>query len=280
MIRSEKHSPTCPFPPDLIPDGYWLKAAAIQGHNILLVTASNDRGVLYGTFALLRAIALHQSIDHIDRQSNPYAPVRWVNEWDNLDGTIERGYAGRSIFFDNNNVVPDLTRAADYARLLASIGINGCTINNVNANPRVLTPEFLPELARVADAFRPWGVRLSVSVDLGSPKSIGGLDTFDPLDPQVAAWWKNKVDQIYNAIPDFGGFVLKADSEGRVGPSTYGRSHADAANVLAAALAPHGGIVIYRGFVYNHHMDWRNLKNDRARAAYDNFHQSRWQVRR
>jgi alpha-glucuronidase len=267
-----KTFPNLSLPANLIPDGYYLKATGIQGHNILLVTAVNDRGVLYGTFALLREMALHESIDHIDRQSNPYAPIRWVNEWDNLDGSIERGYAGRSIFFDNNNVVPDLTRAADYARILASIGINGCTINNVNANPRVLTPEFLPQLARVADAFRPWGVRLSVSVDLGSPKSIGGLHTFDPLDPHVAAWWKNKSDAIYNVIPDFGGFVLKADSEGRVGPSTYGRSHADAANVLAAALAPHGGIVIYRGFVYNHHMDWRNLKNDRARAAYDNFH--------
>ena len=169
-------------------------------------------------------------------------------------------------------MLADLTRAADYARLLASVGINGCTINNVNANPRVLAPEFLPQLARIAAAFRPWGVELSISVDLGSPKTIGGLNTFDPLDPLVAAWWKRRVDEIYRIIPDFGGFVLKADSEGRVGPSTYGRTHADAANVLAAALKPHGGIVVYRGFVYNHHLDWRNLKNDRARAAYDNFH--------
>lgn len=265
------------FPDLLIPaalerDGYWLKAATLNGHRLLLVTALNDSGVLYGTFALLRQLVLHRNVSEIDEVSNPYAPVRWVNEWDNLDGSIERGYAGRSIFFDNNNVVPDLSRAADYARLLASIGINGCTVNNVNANTRVLTSEFLPQLARIADAFRPWGVRLSISVDLGSPKSIGGLDTFDPLDPRVASWWKEKADEIYRVIPDFGGFVLKADSEGRVGPSTYGRSHADAANVLAAAVKPHGGIVIYRGFVYNHHMDWRNLKNDRARAAYDNFH--------
>jgi len=257
---------------DLITDGYWLKATVTGGRHVLLITAPNDRGVLYGTFALLRHIALHEPIDQLDEKSNPYAPLRWVNQWDNLDGSIERGYAGRSIFFEDNHVLADLTRAADYARLLASIGINGCTINNVNANPRVLTPEFLPQLARIAAAFRPWGVELSISVDLGSPKTIGGLNTFDPLDPLVAAWWKQRVEEIYRIIPDFGGFVLKADSEGRVGPSTYGRTHADAANVLAAALKPHGGIVVYRGFVYNHHLDWRNLKNDRARAAYDNFH--------
>jgi len=272
-LESVKHAfPAIPLPIGLMTDGYWMKTTGSQGRRILLITSPNDRGVLYGTFTLLRRMMLHERVDQIDEERNPAAPIRWVNQWDNLDGSIERGYGGRSIFFENNNVVPDLTQAADYARLLASIGINGCTVNNVNANPRALTDEFLPELARIAGAFRPWGVRLSISVDLGSPKSIGGLDTFDPLDPRVAAWWKAKADEIYRAIPDFAGFVLKADSEGRVGPSTYGRTHADAANVLAAALKPHGGIVIYRGFVYNHHMDWSNLKNDRARAAYDNFH--------
>jgi alpha-glucuronidase len=126
-------------------------------------------------------------------------------------------------------------------------------------------------VARIAEALRPWGVRVAVSVDFGSPKSVGGLDSFDPLDPRVQAWWKARADDLYKAIPDFGGFVLKADSEGRVGPSTYGRSHADAANVVARALAPHGGLIFYRGFVYDHHMDWQNPKNDRARAAFDNF---------
>ncbi len=264
--------PQEPVPGELIPDGFLLKTASFNGHAALLIVGRNDRGVLYGAFALLRKMALRERIDHLNETHNPYAPVRWVNQWDNLDGTIERGYAGRSIFFDNNNVVPDLTRVADYARLLASIGIDGCTVNNVNANPRVLAPDFLPQLARIADAFRPWGVALSISVDFASPKTVGGLDTFDPLDPRVAKWWRDKADEIYRLIPDFGGFVLKADSEGRVGPSVYGRTHADAANVLARALKPHGGILIYRGFVYNHHMDWRNLKNDRARAAYDNFH--------
>jgi alpha-glucuronidase len=253
-------------------DSYWVKATMRDGRRLLIVGGANERGVLYGAFALLRKIALHELIDSLDELSTPYAPIRWLNQWDNLDGTIERGYGGRSIFFENGSVVPDLTRAADYARLLASVGINGCTVNNVNANPRVLSPEFIPQLARIADVFRPWGVQLSISVDLGSPKSIGGLDTFDPLDPRVAAWWKAKVDELYRDIPDLGGFVLKADSEGRVGPSTYGRTHADAANVLAAALAPHHGIVLYRGFVYNHHMNWRDLKNDRARAGWDNFH--------
>jgi alpha-glucuronidase len=264
--------PGVSFPAGLVDDGYWLKSIAAHGHNVLLIASPNDRGVLYGAFALIRLLALHRRVSQIDEQSNPYAPIRWVNQWDNLDGSIERGYGGRSIFWNDNNVVPDLSHAGDYARLLASVGINGCTVNNVNANPRSLTSAFLPQVARIAAVFRPWGVRLSLAVDFSSPKTIGGLDTFDPLDPRVAAWWNAKADEIYRLIPDFAGFVLKADSEGRVGPSTYGRTHADAANLLARALAPHHGILIYRGFVYNHHMDWRDLKNDRARAAYDNFH--------
>ena len=195
-----------------------------------------------------------------------------MNQWDNLDGRIERGYGGPSIFFSDGKVRADLTRAGQYARLLASIGINGCAINNVNADPRVLDRTFIEQTSRIADVFRPWGVQLALSVDLSSPKALGDLDTFDPLDPRVAEWWRKKVDEIYRRIPDFGGFVVKADSEGRLGPSTYNRTPADAANVVARALKPHGGVVFYRAFVYNHHLDWRNLKNDRAKAAYDNFH--------
>jgi alpha-glucuronidase len=257
---------------DLTEDAYWLKTVTIEGRPCLVVAASNDRGVLYGVFALLRKMGLGESISPLDEKQVPYAPVRWVNEWNNLDGSIERGYAGPSIFFEKDDVRADLGRVRDYARLLASLGVNGCTVNNVNANPRAITTGFLPQLARLAEAFRPWGVRLSVSIDFSSPKLLGGLDTFDPLDARVAEWWKSKVDEIYRAIPDFGGFLLKADSEGRVGPSAYGRTHADAANVIARALKPHGGLLFYRGFVYDHHADWRNLKNDRARAAYDNFH--------
>jgi alpha-glucuronidase len=253
-------------------DGFLLVTERVRGFDCILVTSETDRGVLYGVFALLRKIALNENISSLHDIEQPAAPIRWADEWDNLDGRIERGYAGPSIFFENGNVRADLTRAGEYARLLASIGINGCAINNVNANPRILEDSFLPQLARVADVFRPWGVRLSISVDFSSPKTIGGLDTFDPADARVAAWWAKKVDEIYRQIPDFAGFVVKADSEGRLGPATYGRTPADAANVIARALAPHHGIVFYRAFVYNHHLDWRNLKNDRARAAYDIFH--------
>jgi alpha-glucuronidase len=257
--------------PELSPDGFWLKTVEVDGQKRLLVAAPDDRGVLYGTFALLRKIALREPVASLDVAESPRAPVRWVNEWDNLDGTIERGYAGRSIFFEQGRVVEDLSRAGEYARLLASVGVNGCAISNVNADARLLTAELLPQVGRVAEAFRPWGVGLALSIDFSSPKIIGGLDTFDPLDPRVAAWWKTKVDEVYRSVPDLAGFVLKADSEGRLGPAAYGRTHADAANVIARALKPHGGLIFYRGFVYDHHMDWRNPKNDRARAAYDNF---------
>jgi alpha-glucuronidase len=263
--------PEMVLPAGLAGDGYCLKTTRAKGQRLFVIASASSRGVLYGAFAWIRHAANGDNVNSLDEWSGPAAAVRWVNQWDNLDGTIERGYGGRSIFFENNNVVADLTRAAEYARLLASVGIDGCTVNNVNANPRALTSEFLPQLARIADAFRPWGVRLSLSVDFASPKTIGGLETFDPLDARVIAWWQAKADEIYRLIPDFAGFVLKADSEGRVGPSTYGRTHAQAANLLANAVKPHGGIVVYRGFVYDHHADWRNLKNDRARAAYDNF---------
>ncbi|HLN03794.1 MAG TPA: alpha-glucuronidase family glycosyl hydrolase [Bryobacteraceae bacterium] len=251
---------------------YLLKTTKRNGHYVLTIAGAGDRGILYGVFAFLRRIALGRGIENLDEQSVPYAPVRWTNEWDNLDGSIERGYAGRSILFENGHVVPDLTRARDYARLLASIGVNGCTVNSVNADPRTLTSAVISGLARIADVFRPWGLRMSIAFDFSSPKSVGGLDTFDPLNSKVDAWWKQKADEIYRAIPDLAGMVLKADSEGRQGPSAYGRTHADAANVIARALKPHGGLLLYRAFVYDHHMDWRNPKNDRARAAYDNFH--------
>jgi alpha-glucuronidase len=253
-------------------EGYLLKASTVSGRACLFVAATSARGVLYGVFALLRKLALGQPVAALDERESPWAPVRMLNHWDNLDGSIERGYAGGSIFFDNGGVTADLERVRDYARLMASVGINACSINNVNADPRVLGPDFLPQLARVAEALRPYAVKLFVSIDFSSPQKIGGTGTFDPLEPRVAAWWKRTVDGIYRAIPDFGGFVLKADSEGRLGPSAYGRSHADAANVIARALVPHGGLIFYRGFIYDHHMDWRNLKNDRARAAYDNLH--------
>jgi alpha-glucuronidase len=249
---------------------YRIQLFKDSGHTHVLIVGGTPQAELYAVFHLLEEVGAEQPIAADDLQS-PSAPIRWTDEWDNFDGSIERGFAGPSIFFDGGHIRQDLTRAGEYARLLASVGLNGCNINNVNANLQTLSTEHLHEFARVAEVFRPWGIHLSLSVDLTSPQTVGNLTTFDPLDPTVIGWWKSKVDEIYSLIPDFGGFTVKADSEGRKGPSQYGRSPADAANVLARALAPHHGVVLYRGFVYNNHLDWNDLKADRARAGVDNF---------
>jgi alpha-glucuronidase len=264
--------PGIALPASLDADGFWLKNATAGGAHYLVIAGTDQRGVLYGAFALMRRIALGESLAAMDERQAPYAPVRWVNEWDNLNGTIERGYGGASIFWEAGHARADMSRVREYGRLLASLGINGCAISNVNADPKLLSPDFIPQIAKIADALRPWGVHVALAVSFDSPKKIGGLDTFDPMDPKVARWWQATTDGIFNAIPDIGGFVLKADSEGRLGPSAYGRSHADAANVVARALKPHNALFFYRGFVYDNHMDWNNPKNDRARAAWDNFH--------
>jgi alpha-glucuronidase len=260
------------------------KSAALQPDEFLItinrggltrevdVIGGDDRGVLYGVFALLRNLAQGIDLGKNDIRERPAMPIRWVDEWDNADGSIERGYGGRSIFFDGGHVRDNLAPVAEYARLLASIGINGCNLNNVNNATAFITPEMLQEIARIADTMRPYGVRVALSADIASPQKLGGLPTFDPLDPAVKKWWNDKAGEIYALIPDFAGFTVKADSEGQPGPASYGRSPADAANTLAAALAPHGGVVLYRAFVYNHHLDWRDPKADRARAAYDIFH--------
>ena len=266
---SQAGIPTTP----LSPDGFRIARLPQHNRTLWIVAGGSPTGELYGVFRLLAWIAEDKPLPSHPIVDEPANKIRWVNQWDNLDGSIERGYAGRSIFFDAGHVRPDLTRAAEYARLLASVGINGVTVNNVNSDLRTLTPEMIAEFARIADVFRPWGVRLSLSVDLSSPQVVGGLKTFDPLDPSVQRWWQQTVDALYQKIPDFAGFVVKADSEGRSRPSCeYGRTPAEAANVLARALQPHSGIVLYRGFVYNHHLDWHDLKADRARAGYDNFH--------
>jgi len=276
-----KAFPDVPVPADLEPDGFWIYSVPCSDHyngcgehNLLVITGGDERGALYGAFALLR-FAASADVGKLRPEnpwrSQPAMPIRWVDEWDNPDGSIERGYAGRSIFFEGGNVRQDLAPVAEYARLLASVGINGLNVNNVNAAPQLLDSDHLKQLARIADTLRPWGVRLALSVDLASPQKIGGLSTYDPLDPAVRSWWTAKANEIYALIPDFGGFTVKADSEGQPGPSSYGRSPADAANTLAAALEAHGGIVLYRAFVYNHHLDWRDPKADRARAAYDIF---------
>ncbi len=270
--------PELPVPANGEPGAYWVFVGEYDKLTRLIIGGADEAGVLYGAFALLRPkeVSAHppgQNLnEHVLLQSSPAMLIRWVDEWDNPDGSIERGYAGRSLFFAGGNVREDLAPVAEYARLLASVGINGCNINNVNAAPQLLDADHLKQIARIADSMRPWGVRLAMSVDIASPQKIGGLPTFDPLDPAVKAWWAAKVGEIYALIPDFSGFTVKADSEGQPGPASFGRTPADAANTLAAALAPHGGIVLYRAFVYNHHLDWRDPKADRARAAWDIFH--------
>jgi alpha-glucuronidase len=260
-------------------EGYCIRRVAAYGTRHLVIAGADERGVLYGSFALLRKIAAGEPIRDLDETQAPSASVRWLNLWDFVGVPQVAGappssmpIGGASVLWENGRARQDLSRLYDFARLLASVGINGCAVSIVNAEPRLLDPDFLPELKRVADVFRPWGVRIVLPVDFGSPKNVGKLPTFDPSDPQVAAWWKSKTDGLYSAVPDMAGFVMKADSEGTLGPSAYARTHAEAARPIARALRPHGGLLFYRAFVYNHHLDWTDLKADRARAAYDYFH--------
>jgi len=271
----QKSFPNIHVSQHLGPEDFWIWGNHEHGaKRLLIICGGTSRGVLYGAFELLRrpVVAPNLGLPKEGLIGRPAMPIRWVDEWDNIDGSIERGYGGRSIFFDAGHVRTDLAPATEYARILASVGINGCNLNNVNSASAFFTPEMLKEVARIADAMRPYGVRVSLSADIASPQKLGGLPTFDPLDPAVRKWWNDKVNEIYSLIPDFGGFTVKADSEGQPGPASYGRSPADAANTLAAALAPHNGVVLYRAFVYNHHLDWTDPKADRARAAYDIFH--------
>lgn len=267
-LRAKEHVDG--LPEHLKAEGYWIGSSSGMGKSRMVIAGADPRGVLYGAFALLRATAAGHAIAR--GRSEPAMTIRWMDDWDNPDGSIERGYAGRSLFFEAGHVRGDLSPVGEYARLLASVGVNGVNVNNVNNATLFLTPGMIGELARAADAMRPYGVRMAISVDIASPQRIGGLPTFDPLDKSVQAWWAAKVDELYRAIPDLAGFTVKADSEGQAGPSSYGRTPADAANVLADALRPHGGVVLYRAFVYNHHLDWRDAHADRARAAYDIFH--------
>lgn len=274
-----KAYPKVPVPANLGADEYWVYSndSNKPADRVMIIAGGDERGALYGAFALLRLPAtadvgkLPDLAQHPLR-GRPAMAIRWTNEWDNANGTVERGYGGRSIFLEDGKVREDLAPVSEYVRMLASIGINGCNVNNVNGAAPFLTPEWLVGLARIADTMRPWGVRMAISVDIASPQKVGGLSTFDPLDPQVKAWWAAKFDEVYKLIPDLAGITVKADSEGQPGPASYGRSPADAANVLANALQPHGGVVLYRAFVYNNHLDYNDMKADRARAAYDIFH--------
>ena len=240
----EKIDPTMPDD-----DGY-----RINGHTI---TARTKMGLLYGRYALLRGE---------QGESHPFYKLRILNHWDNLDGSIERGYAGKSILW-NNDIVIDHEKIEAYAEANASIGINGTVLNNVNASPKMLTRTYINKVKEIADILRPWGIKVYLSVNFGTPKALGETKTADPLDPQVKRWWQKKAKEIYTAIPDFGGFLVKANSEGQPGPFDYGRTHADGANMLADALAPFKGIVIWRSFVYGakHHGE------DRVNQAVSEF---------
>ncbi|KAL5410973.1 hypothetical protein PMIN03_005079 [Paraphaeosphaeria minitans] len=247
-------------------DGYFLSS---EGNQVLIL-GQNERGALYGAFDYLSRLA-QGKLDAISYVSNPHAPIRWTNEWDNMDGSIERGYAGPSIFFENGFVTNNVTRVAEYARLLASIRINGMIVNNVNANATLLSPRNINGLGRLADAMRPYGVQLGISLNFASPQTFGGLGTFDPLDPAVDAWWANITNQIYARVPDMAGYLVKANSEGQPGPLTYNRTLADGANMFARAAKPHGGIIMFRAFVYDNHINESNWKADRANAAVEFF---------
>lgn len=247
-------------------EGFLLRSVTIDGRRVTVIAANTPIGVLYGAFRLLRTVQTGGSIDALAVLDQPRLDLRLLNHWDNLDRYVERGYSGQSLW--DWQKLPDYTdpRYVEYARANASIGINGTVLNNVNSNADILTPEFLAKVERLAAVFRPWGIRVYLSARFSAPMEIGGLKTADPLDPAVAAWWRAKTDEIYARIPDFGGFLVKANSEGQPGPGDYHRSHADGANMLAAALKPHGGIVMWRAFVYA-----SEKPEDRAKQAYSEF---------
>ncbi len=255
-------------------EGYIIKNYKSASGNGLIIAGKTGIGVLYGVFSLVRRIQKGSFDENTVILDNPAVGLRMLNHWDNMDGSIERGYSGKSFYFKNNRITGDYSRIRDFARLMASVGINGIVLNNVNVHKLetyLITARFLPKVAKIAAIFRQYGIKTFLSANYSSTIDLGGLKTADPLDPEVQAWWIAKADEIYKYIPDFGGFLVKADSEFRPGPFTYGRNHAQGANMLAKALKPHGGLVIWRCFVYNCQQDWRDRVTDRANAAYDNF---------
>jgi len=258
-----------PFAPELRHvgrEGFILRTTNIAGKRAIVVAANSDVGALYGVFRLLRQLQTNGSIAELSIADAPRIRLRMLDHWDNLDRSVERGYAGQSLWEWER--LPDSLspRYRDYARANASIGINGSVLTNVNANAKVLTPEYIAKVAALAKVFRPYGIRVFLTARFSAPIEIGGLETADPLDAAVRKWWKGKASEIYRAIPDFGGFLVKANSEGQPGPQDYKRTHADGANMLADAVAPHGGIVMWRAFVYSN-----EVPLDRTKQAYDEF---------
>jgi alpha-glucuronidase len=247
-------------------EGFLIRSVVVNGRRATLIAGNEDQGALYGAYAFLRLMQTRQPIDHLDLSSAPRFTHRILDHWDNLDGFVERGYAGASLW--DWHKLPDYIdpRYAEYARACASVGINGSVLTNVNASALSLTPLYLKKAAALADVFRPYGVRVYLSARFSAPVEIGGLTTADPENPTVQAWWRAKAAEIYRYIPDFGGFLVKANAEGQPGPQDYGRSHADGANMLADALARYGGIVIWRAFVYS-----QDQPADRATQSTSEF---------
>jgi alpha-glucuronidase len=251
------------------PEGYHIAVSDSR----VVIAGADAAGTLYGVFRFLSLLALGALKPGDTVTEAPVCSMRALNHWDNIEGTIERGYAGRSLFFSDGAVQYDAERLRDYARLLASMDINVISLSNVNVRTatKFITEAYLPQIAEIAALFRPYGIRLLISVNFSSPEIIGNTDTSDPLDPKVIAWWEEQTALVYRYIPDLRGFLIKADSEGEGGPFQYGRTPAEGANMLARALKPLGGECIWRCFVYNCTQDWRDRTFDRARAAYDNF---------
>ncbi len=255
-------------------DGYVIKCLTVDQQNRVYLIGKNNVGALYASFHFLRLMQSREDLREISIVESPKNQMRMINHWDNMDGSIERGYAGRSIFYEDNKLTLDIDRITDYARMIASVGINGISINNVNVHKvetNLITKDLLPDVSKIADILRAYGIKTFLSINYASPIELGNLSTADPLDPHVEEWWKRKAEEIYQYIPDLGGFLVKADSEHRPGPFTYDRTHADGANMLARSIEPFGGVVLWRCFVYNCLQDWRDRKTDRARAAYDHF---------
>jgi alpha-glucuronidase len=247
-------------------EGYLIRRVGVRGGEMTVIAGNTGAGVMYGVFSLIRKMQTGVSLENIDVLEKPAYSLRLLNHWDNLDGTVERGYAGHSIWWNQPEDISVLEKKyIDYGRANASVGINGTVINNVNANPDVLTRGYIERFGAVADILRPYNITLYMSVNFASPAVIGRLENSDPFNPDVIRWWENKVEEIYDVIPDFGGFLVKANSEGQPGPMDYGRTHQDGANMLAKALQPHGGIVMWRAFVYE------PGDADRALQAYNEF---------
>jgi len=247
-------------------EGFVIRSVRLGRRPATIIAANSDIGVLYGAFAFLRRLQGGQPIEALDLREDPKLKLRILNHWDNLDRSVERGYSGASLWDWHKLPGWRDPRYVDYARANASIGINGTVLTNVNANAEVLTPLYLKKVAALADLFRPFGIKVYLTARFSAPIELGKLPTADPLDPRVRDWWKSKADEIYRLVPDFGGFLVKANSEGQPGPQDYKRSHADGANMLADALSPHGGIVMWRAFVYTAAPD-----TDRAKQAYEEF---------